>query len=947
MLGIIKSKFRSKKAIHACLFLGIILLIAIFCSYPMYETGADNSIINSALVKFTEDNNLYPGAVMKKDFVEIGDQTNIKSADDFLTEVHRQIQNWESNINLPVLDKQVCIGADMRNGESHYQMQGKNSELRYIENLSDHIDIVEGLSLKEAKIKTGLDGKEYYPVIINVGAKNFYKVVVDEEITYIGKFNGYEYEIGYYVAGVFEKKSVNDPFWELDYATDRISLFTSKEVIEAAVFGNSISNAYYSLVELFDVRYLTRDKVKGVFKAIDQISAGDDAFKNNIRPALKYYEKDSSTITTLLNVLVFPTLALILFFIVLISNQIIKGEESEIAVLRSRGRSQFFVIRSYIIEGFVSVSLCYLPGLGLGYVLGKVMAHCDSFLHFIPADTSYYMFDSRMFIFGLVACLLAVICFTVPVIKLSKLTIVMQKAQNPYANKKAFWEKIFLDVILLGVSIYLLKTNLDKKEALAESVILAKPLDPVVFISYSVFMIACGLVFIRLVKYLIAIIDNIGKKKWKPAVYASFLQIRRTFRAQSVISIFVILTISSGVFYASLAGTISSNTKKRTVYESGADAVVRNVWKLSVATNDAGESMGYYTEPEVDVFDQMHNAGIIESYAKVIEEKNAHLYVDENIISTADFYAVNTKQFGETASLIDGRSNVEWYQALNELSVKHNGAIISKNFADRHDIKIGDSVNFEIQVNRKYGPSEVNGYVEVVAIIDAFPGYERYQYKVSGANEFSRDDTSLIVVNYAYAVEKGGIIPYDVWLKYGKKGSADAVRKVCEENNVGIVKEAYIDELNDQIKNNIINVITYGMFTMSFIMALIASGIGLILFWGMSVNDRSLVFGVFRAMGLKRKELNKMLLMEQIFTTGMAIVGGTFIGLLTAALFVKLVAVVYLPKTSVIPMLVTFDPANVVTIAIVVSAFMIICWYIMRHLIRKLKVVDAIKIGED
>lgn len=948
MLGIIKSKFRSKKAIHACLFLGITLLIAVFCSYPMFETGADNSILYNAFNDYAKENNHYPGAVLQKETIN---RDTIKSIDDVLDMMKANEKVWEDKIDLPVIDYERVISTELKGGSSAYKLYGAAVTFVYIDNVSDHIVMLEGQSLEEAKVKTGKDGKKYYPVFINTNSQEYYKVVKDEEFTFTSKSKYETYEIGFYVAGVFEKKSVDDLFWENDYANSAIRMLLSKETFNDMFFENNVASLAYEDLGLFDVRYLTREKVNKISKNINKIAESTPKFSDNIRAVLSPYRKDAATISMLLNVLVFPTLVLLVFFIIMISSQIIKGEESEIAVLRSRGRTRFFVFRSYLVEALVSVAICYLPGIALGYVLGKVMAHCDSFLHFVSADTSYYMFDFRMFLFALVACALAVVCYTVPAIKESKLTIVKQKAQNPYANKKSFWEKTFLDLILLAVSIYLLKTNLDKKEAIAESVILGKALDPVVFVSYSVFMLACALVFMRLVKYIIAIIDIIGKNKWKPAVYASFLQIRRTFRSQSLIAVFVIMTIGSGVFYASLAGTISMNTKRRTVYENGSDAVVKSYWNLrGKRIKGTTDIVYFFEEPELDVYEKMRDEGIIESYTGVVRDDRARIVNKHGMDYPATYLAINTKTFGETASLIEGRSNVEWYEALNALSEKIDGAIICKDFADKHDIKIGDYVSLVKDISKNTSKKVVetmNTAVEVVAIVDAFPSYEKYTYKVSNVQEFQRENNNLIVINYAYGVQNGGMLPYEVWMKYGKNGSKEAVQKMCKDNNVVLVEESYIDELNDQIKTNIKNVITYGMFTMSFIIALIASGIGLMLFWGMSVNDRSLVFGVFRAMGLKKKELNIMLLMEQIFTTGMAIVGGAVIGIVTAVLFVKLVAVVYLPKTSVIPMVVTFDPINVITIILVVTAFMIVCWYIMRYMIRKLKIVDAIKIGED
>ena len=70
----------------------------------------------------------------------------------------------------------------------------------------------------------------------------------------------------------------------------------------------------------------------------------------------------------------------------------------------------------------------------------------------------------------------------------------------------------------------------------------------------------------------------IGKKRWKPASYVSFMEIMKNGRKQQFIMLFLILTLSMGMFHATVARTISQNARENRNYLDGADLVLEEVW---------------------------------------------------------------------------------------------------------------------------------------------------------------------------------------------------------------------------------------------------------------------------------------------------------------------------------------------------------------------------------
>ena len=76
-----------------------------------------------------------------------------------------------------------------------------------------------------------------------------------------------------------------------------------------------------------------------------------------------------------------------------------------------------------------------------------------------------------MLLFALIAFVLAVMFMTLPVISLSKLTITERRTRKLSTKAKPFWEKYFVDVLLLVVSGYLLYNNNRQKAVIAAEII--------------------------------------------------------------------------------------------------------------------------------------------------------------------------------------------------------------------------------------------------------------------------------------------------------------------------------------------------------------------------------------------------------------------------------------------------------------------------------------------
>jgi putative ABC transport system permease protein len=138
-----------------------------------------------------------------------------------------------------------------------------------------------------------------------------------------------------------------------------------------------------------------------------------------------------------------------------------------------------------------------------------------------------------------------------------------------------------------------------------------------------------------------------------------------------------------------------------------------------------------------------------------------------------------------------------------------------------------------------------------------------------------------------------------------------------------------------------------GTLTLGFIISLVISFAGFLLYWTLVLRGRMLQNGIMRAMGLSLRQLIGMLTVEQLLTSGAAIVIGLVTGLTASRLFVPLFQNAFDAKQLVPPFKVMVDPIDSIRIYVFVGSTILIGLIILGYMLSRLKIHQAIKLGED
>ena len=925
MLSYIIRKIRNKRWLNLCLLAGIMLLTAVFVCHPMFEKGAGNKILQQLFVNDARENERYPAVLS---YIH-DSETDFHSLQEVYDRMDAAERDCRQRTDAVVLESMQYVSLPSKNGNS--SLGGRNWMLSVgnLRNMGKHIRMVKSMDSPAAT--------EAFPCMISESAMDRYGISVGEEITYSHTADAEGRPARFIVQGVFAMASETDPYWyrtpeEFDHV-----LFVEQDIFDTLLSGYGFTTLSYENHILLDHTRITWRNAAVYRQYIQESMEGDAGLTSGLPVLLGQYEEEQGEASVILWVLELPCLVLLILFIYMVSGQIFNAEEGEMAVLRSRGVSRRQLLQLYLLQSGVLAVSGMAAGLPAGFLLCRVAAGTDAFLSFSGEDMALYQMNEWMLPYAAAAGLAAVVFMTIPAWRHSGMTIVRQKEKKAAGEKMPVWEKCFLDVILLILSLYLLY-NFQKQSISWDAGTAAGHMDPMVFLDASLFAFACALILIRLSGYLMRLIWRLGQKSWRPALYASFLEMLRTFSKRSFLAVFLIMTVANGISGANMARTMNKNGEDRLRYDVGCDVRLQERWKAHYYYR-RGEQKGYYEEPDFDIYQDLVKEGLCENVTRVLLDDEA-MICGEGENQQCRLMAVHTKEFGQTAELLDGINERHWFYALNELAKKADGVIISRNVAQKLGLSVGDEITYA-----RYRPfsdrkdEDIKRVLaQVCAIVDGFPGYERY-----GAGE----EGCLLVANYAEVAGQFEMTPYQIWMKLKEGVHPEQVSDALEKKEIELDQwRSLKQELEERGSSPLVQ-ITNGLFTLNFLISLLVCCVGFLIYWIMSIRGREQLFGIYRAMGMTRRELAVMLLNEQFFCSLLSILSGTAAGFLITRLFTGLTALVYLPEKHIIAIRIYSDGADMAKMFAILGIVMLVCLMVLWQIMKRMRVAQALRMGEE
>ncbi|MCR5742155.1 MAG: ABC transporter permease [Lachnospiraceae bacterium] len=919
MFKFLLSKLMHKKWMVLCLLIGNILLISIAVSYPMYKQASLNRMLNDEFNNYREKNAGNPGVITFE-------YTKKKNAGDVFVTLDNIYNSANDAIGAQLVGVRVYAQAPSKANLVNPRDDVGELKLRLtnMSGVEEQVSIVTGQLYSE--------GQDVIQAIVSENCMIAQNLMLGDELAFTNVKNAADNKVRVVIVGVFREMDAQSDYWVEgadDYADNLFIAYSDFEKLYLQDLNTSamVKGTWYTVV---DTGKLTTADIPAIqAKTRDYIKSAKDAGGTTKEPAyLEIFEEYSSKanrVMASLMILEVPILILLCAFLFMISGQMLSMEQNEISILKSRGASGGQIFGLYLMQSGLLAVLSAVVALPLGIFMTQLLGSSNAFLEFVRRRALDIDITAEVLLYGLAAVIVSILVTVIPVISYSKVSIVNLKQRKNRAGKR-LWQKLYLDVVILAVSIYGYYVFSQQKEEMTVRVMSGSSLDPLLYFSSSLFILGMGLVAIRIWPWLVKLVFKLVGRAIKPETYASFLQIIRTGSKQMFIMMFLVLTVALGIFNSTVARTILSNATQNTAYRLGADIVMQEKWKDNSAAVRAGMATELiYTEPDYSKFNAIDG---VANVARVLDTKAT---------DGARLLGIVTNEFGLVAQ-DTGLDDYALIDYLNVLATTSNAVLVSENYRSIKGMDIGDSIT--VTVDGK------NAVCKIYGFFNYFPTYVAKTVQILPDGSAQTVDNYMVVGNLSFIQSKISVTPYDLWVDL-KGDNADAVAAFIAENKITMAKYDVLQNEFYEIRNDTLFQGTSGILTMSFIVILILCGVGFLIYWVLSIRERELLFGVFRAMGMSRRGIIRMLLNEQLFSSVLFIGVGAGIGALVSTLFVPLIQIAYTADNQVLPLKLITQSSDLVRLFVIIAVMFIICMAVLARIVFSMKITNALKLGED
>ncbi len=952
LLTLAARRLWNQRMLMLCLLLGLVAAVGLLSSIPLYADAAQNRLLQGELqtadpASETEAATVRPPFAFLWRYIGAwhGNVTwdTYRPVDTYLAEQAPAI------VDLPLETQVRHIATDnMRLFPSEDAAFVPDEPLLwasigFVSGMEAHVQLIEG--------EFPVEGASGDPVEILVSRQtaDLLGLQVGEQYTLLATGQAGA-QIAVRIAGVWQAIDASDPFWFYQPDSFDAVLLTSENAfvnqVVPALEAPVATAVWYQVYDGSRVRPAT---VNRLLENVAVVEARVTVLLNNTTldvspvPALESYGQSASLLTLVLTIFSLPVIGLVAYFISLIAGMVVRRSQSEIAIMRSRGISRRKIVNLYLLEGLVLSGLGLAGGLMLGRWMAQLMSRTHTFLD--PTiltsnggESMAIVFTPTSLAYALVGVALTLVALLIPALLAAQHSIVTLRWEQARSLLAPVWQRYFLDLILLVPPFYGWY-QLAKQGTITLGSGGNDPFsNPLLFLVPVLFCFSLGLLFLRFFPLLMKLLA--GLSAWLPAttLLLTLRQLARSTTQYAGPLLLLTLTVSLATFTASMAVTLDSHLWDQVYYQVGADV---NLAELGEST----EETETVTLPGQDTTsDTTSEDEPLWLFLPVSE----HLTVPgvEAASRVGDYSATANIGGRQQAGQILGIDRVDFPgvaffrpdfayneslgELMNRLAVASDGILVSSSFLAQQGLTVGDPLRLTVGAAGDY--AEVS--FTIVGSLGLFP-------------TLYPQDGPFFVANLDHIHNAlGGTYPYDVWLATDPAADSDAIVEGVRDLGLVVVTDRDARETIAAEQTRPERQGLFGLLSVGFIAAAALTVIGFLVYAVVSFQRRFIELGMLRAIGLSTRQMAAYLAGElaALILTGVAL--GSGLGVWASTLFIPYFQVGSDKTALVPPFVVQVAWQQLGVILIIFGAMFVVAVAVLAVLLTRMRVFEAVKLGE-
>ena len=826
-------------------------------------------------------------------------------------------------------------------GETNYR--DENRSLDYVsfgttENIAEQVELVEGNYPPPADPSTD----SYVDVMIHEDFASEYGIQLGEY------YQGYNWRLPpddpmqitlIRIAGIWRPRDDESEYWfyrpnvfkdillinEETFRT-RLAPYTESEVNLAVWYlvsdGSTVNT---SRVDELIRRHNDTEKIADQYLPGTYIQASP---VEELRP----YQRIVTVLTLTLTVFSIPIVVLLIIFLVMLVGLVVDGQRNETAVLRSRGTSPFQVVGLTTVEGIIMGVIALVVGGLLAIGFTQLIGTTRSFMDFRWGHHFIVSVPPTIGSTIALAILFTILIRVVPTIGAARHTIISYKMDQSRLLQRPWWQRLGVDILLLILIGYFYYQVIQQgglvdveggarniEDAYQQPFVFLMP--PLTIFALTLFLLRFLAPMLRALAWLIQWTNSVG-------LLIVTRQLERSPGAYYLPLILLVSTISLGIYTASFARTIDRYLYEQQYYKVSADVSVR-VFSQNPASLPGGGGGAADAPPAYMHISEFTSMPFVEGATRV-GEYNAKARLTSGSVE-GRFVGVDRADLGPVVFWRPDFAAIRLGYLTNALALQQDAVLVSREFMETRALDIGDLLELDV----RSGGDTFKVNFQIVDALEYFPRW------------YPEKDGALFVGNLDYLFEQAQLeLAHRVIMRVEPGFDQRAFsRALFDRGAAGVLIDEPVSRIDrEQARPERQGL--FGLLSIGFITSSLATMIGFLLYTIFSYRRRYVELGILRAIGLSQTSMIVSVAWELGLLIIMGLTLGLGIGLVVSVLYIPYMQFVSSLESVVPPYLVTMAWVEIAQIIALFFATFLIIMLILLVILRRMRIFQAVKMGE-
>jgi putative ABC transport system permease protein len=812
-----------------------------------------------------------------------------------------------------------------REGDTRYTTEYLDAvRVRYVEDIGQHITVVEGDPFGEAQ------DPDVLSVWVTRSFLDRLAIQVGEGYALGDMYSSYGETIPVHIAGYWEATDPLDPFWHRPFR----SQYDRALLTDAGQFEQHISSRMAERSRYVSWHYVFDDRRANLSLAEEYI-AQIERLDDEITPLLPSGQFEVSPIRRLergqerkqaLSLVLFGfsllVLGFLIYFLATLSATQGQLQEGEIAMLTSRGSTPSQLIGVAGAESLLLVGAAIPAGIALGLFLAYLLGYSQGFLSFVyrePLQVSVYSVNWLP-----VTAIAAVnlIVRLIVAVRASRFSVVTHEQTQSRRSILPSLTRLAFVLLAVAVTVYAYR-QLDVRGTLA--LISLETFDPLTLLAPTLFLFAAPLVAIELFALFVRFIGAFGRFSPWVSTYLASLNLARDGRHHRLSTYVLIMSLGMGIFYAALARSAEAWLLDSKRYEYGADLTFKPGVTLENGIEVPPQDPSAVPMVPTDAYRAIE--GVRD--ASRVGEVRAAIHGAHDMPSVR-LLAVDRLDLGRVAYFREDYARESLGALMNLLAQAPEHILVPADVADKLNLELGDELRLNTYV---YGNTLIQFDFTVAGTFDYFP-------------TMYPDEAPVLVGNLDYLeLRTYGILPHDVWLQLEPGASSEDVMGAVQRLQV---RPGFVHDLGEalQVENRRLERVgIFGLLSLCFVAGGLLAMANLLVSSTMMMHRRSVSYAVLQALGLRRGNVLRVVTYEGILTIAYGLVTGVLCGVVCARLYVPFFPLSDTPGLPVPPFIPSIDWDWTVRITVAVVGALLLAQFVALVRLIRTRVFESLRMG--